>query len=83
MFDSFRARIAHVRRSDDLYFASLLSEKTIRSVFGDASDVLDSARIYTTAVTLWTFLSQVMSINHGCVFAVTKLITFRLAKTIV
>ena len=80
MLDSFRTRVAHVRRSDDLYFASLLSQETIRSVFDDASEILDSARIYTTAVTLWTFLSQVMSINHGCVFAVTKLITFRIAR---
>lgn len=80
MFDSFRARIAAVRQSDDLYFASLLSEQTIREVFGDASHILDSARIYTTAVTVWTFLSQALSENHGCIQTVTKLITFQLAR---
>ena len=31
-------------------------------------------------MTLWVFLSQVMSIHHGCVSAVAKLITYRLAR---
>ncbi len=31
-------------------------------------------------MTLWVFLSQVMSIHHGCVSAVAKLITYRVAK---
>lgn len=79
MFDSLRQRLASVRHSKSLYFAGLLSEKTILAAFGKASDILDSAHIYTTAVTLWTFLSQVLSQNHSCEFAVTKLIGFRLA----
>jgi hypothetical protein len=79
MSDSFRSRIAAVRENNELYFASLLSVQTIAEVFGDASRVLDSARIYTTAITVWTFLSQVLSLDHGCVQAVAKLIAFRLA----
>lgn len=79
-FDSFRNRVEHARRSGDLYFASLVSKETIASVFGDASGILDSARIYKTSVTLWVFLSQVMSIHHGCVSAVAKLITYRVAN---
>lgn len=77
---SFRRRIADARESDDLYFASLLDRQTIVSAFGQASDILDSARVYDTAVTLWVFLSQVMSIHHGCVSAVTKLISYRVAR---
>jgi len=79
-FHSFRARIAQARQSGDLYFASLLDRQTIASVFGDASGILDSARVYNTAATLWVFLSQVLSIHHGCVSAVTKLITYRVAS---
>ncbi|MBW3598958.1 MAG: hypothetical protein KY475_17005 [Planctomycetes bacterium] len=69
MFDSFRRRIADARRDNQLFFASLISEETIASTFGSATAKLDSARIYTTAVTVWTFLSQVLSADHGCVVA--------------
>jgi hypothetical protein len=80
MLDSFRQRIAQARRNNQLFFAALISEETIASTFGKATAKLDSARIYTTAVTLWTFLSQVLSADHGCVHAVTKLIAYRLAN---
>lgn len=79
-FNSLRARVEQARCSGDLFFASLISSKTIQSVFGDASAVLDSARIYNTTVTLWVFLSQVMSIDHGCVSAVARLIVYRVAS---
>jgi hypothetical protein len=58
----------------------LISKETIASVFGGASAILDSGRVYKTSVTLWVFLSQVMSIHHGCVSAVAKLITYRVAN---
>ena len=77
--DSLRSRVQHARRCGDLYFASLISKETIDSVFGDASSILNRARIYNTSVTLWVFLSQVMSIHHGCVSAVAKLIAYRVA----
>ena len=76
--DSRRLEVA--RQSSDLYFASLLDRQTIQSTFGEASGILDSARIYTTAATLWVFLSQVLSADHGCVSAVAKLIHFRCAR---
>ena len=79
-FSSFRSRVHHARQCGDLYFASLISKETIESVFGQASAILDSARVYNTSVTLWVFLSQVMSIHHGCVSAVAKLITYRVAN---
>jgi putative transposase len=77
VFSSFRTRIAQARQSGELYFASLLDQQTIGSVFGEASEVLDSARTYNTATTLWVFLSQVLSPNHGCAAAVIKLIASR------
>ena len=80
MFDSFRSRVAAARESDQLFFAALLPQESIASSFGESSAILDSARVYTTAVTIWTFLSQVLSSDHGCVNAVAKLIAFRAAK---
>jgi hypothetical protein len=80
LLGSFRQRMAEARQSGDLYFASLLDRQTIASVFDDASGILDSARIYNTAATLWIFLSQVLSVDHGCVAAVAKLIMFRVAR---
>lgn len=79
-FDSFRSRVQHARQHGDLYFAALISKETIASAFGKASAILDSARVYNTSVTLWVFLSQVMSIHHGCVSAVAKLLTYRVAN---
>lgn len=79
-FDSFRNRVRHARQCGDLYFASLISKETIESVFGEATSILGSARVYNTSVTLWVFLSQVMSIHHGCISAVAKLITYRVAR---
>lgn len=79
-FDSFRNRLRKARLSGDLFFSPLLSRETIASTFGEASGILDSARIYDTSVTLWVFLSQVLSIHHGCVSAVTKLIAHRVAQ---
>ena len=49
---SFRQRLHIARQSGDLYFASLLDRETIVSAFGEASGILDKARIYTAAVTL-------------------------------
>ena len=80
MFSAFRRRLEIARESNDLYFAALLDRQTIRSAFGEASGILDSARIYTTAVTVWVFLSQVLSTDHGCVSAVARLIHFRCAR---
>ena len=77
MFDSFRSSVAAARESNQLFFAALIPAERIASTFGEASAILDSARVYTTAVTVWTFLTQVLSSDHGCVSAVTKLIAFR------
>lgn len=79
-FDSFRSRVHHERQCGDLYFASLISKETIESIFGEATSILGTARVYNTSVTLWVFLSQAISIHHGCVSAVAKLITYRVAN---
>ena len=50
----------------------------MRKVFGDAS--YSSSPIYSTAATLWIFLSQVLSVDHNCVDAVAQFIVWRLAR---
>ncbi len=77
---SLRSRIEQVQQDDELYFAGLLDQQTIAAAFGPAGSILDNAKIYTTAVTLWVVLSQVLSTNHGCVWAVTRLIAYRTAR---
>ena len=48
MFNSFGSRITAARRDKQLFFAPLISAEAILSIFGDASEILDSARIYNT-----------------------------------
>jgi len=79
-FDTLATRVARARQSDELLFAALISRENIESCFGDATSILNSATVYNTAVTVWVFLSQVMSINHSCVCAVAKLIAWRAAR---
>lgn len=57
----------------------MLPKVTINESFGEASWILDRARVYVTSVTIWVFLSQVLSTHHGCVSAVAKLIAYRVA----
>lgn len=65
MFNSFQARVTAARQSDQLFFAALLPQDRIASAFRESSVILDSARVYTTAVTVWTFLSQVLSSDQS------------------
>lgn len=62
-----------------LPLSSVLSETTI----APALDVIDSSwkdRIYTPLVTLWVFLSQVLSADHSCRGAVARLIAHRISQ---
>ena len=77
MFESFQSRVATARENNQLFFAALLPAERISSMFEEASLILDSARVYTTAVTVWTLLSQVLNSDHSCVSTVAKLIAFR------
>jgi hypothetical protein len=51
MIGSLRSQIAAARDSHQLFFAALVSAERIASVFGQASAILDSGRVYTTADT--------------------------------
>ena len=79
----FRRQFGFLRQQflqeGDLPFANVLSAETIEH----ALNTIDSAwkdRVYTPLVTLWVFLSQVISADHSCRAAVAKLIAHRIAN---
>lgn len=60
-----------------------LSDVLSKAVLMQALDAIDSCwkqRIYTPMVTLWVFLGQVLSADHSCRSAVTRLIADRVAN---
>jgi hypothetical protein len=56
-----------------------LSEESILEAFGPAR-WLWQGWVYTPAVTVWTFLSQCLSMDHSCRDAVARLIAWRVAR---
>ena len=78
----FRQQVRFLRRQflqdGDLPFTDVLSTKTVSQAL-TAADVVWKDRIYSPLVTLWVFLSQVLSQDHSCRAAVARLIVHRLA----
>ena len=62
----------------DLPFTDVLSSELVSQAL-TTSEVVWKDRIYAPLVTLWVFLSQVLSIDHSCRAAVARLIAHRLA----
>jgi hypothetical protein len=73
--DQLRARFA---RNDGLPFADVLTEPRIRQAL-DEHDVRDRDRVFDPVITLWGFLSQVLSDDHSCRDAVARIIALRAA----
>jgi hypothetical protein len=65
-------------RHPGLPFADHLPAAQIRQAVRDAGGVFRE-RIFTPAVTLWTFLSQVLDPDHSCRQAVARLLAWRTA----
>ena len=82
MFNSIYHGAQMAKRHGDLYgdlfFAALLPEDRIRNAFGNAIEKVQSP-IYPPGVLVWSFLSQVFSVDHGCRETVARLIAFRVA----
>lgn len=76
---SLRRCAEHAKRHGDLYFAALLPEHFIQQAF-DTASVKWQGPIYTPAVLVWSFLSQVLSADHGCRETVARLNAFRVAQ---
>ena len=78
MFNSIYHGAQMAKRHGDLFFAALLPEDRIRNAFGNAIEKVQSP-IYPPGVLVWSFLSQVFSVDHGCRETVARLIAFRVA----
>ena len=79
----FRLILSSFLQHDELPFADVLSVEQIHEAFGDAAAPLaeDEDTIYTEAITLWAFLSQVLHKDEqrSCVAAVARVITLLVA----
>ena len=78
-----RQQISFLRRQflqdGELPFTDVLSEKTIAPAL-DEIEACWKDRIYSPLVTLWVFVSQVISADHSCRAAVARLITHRVSR---
>ena len=79
----FRHQVQFLRRQflqdGDLPFADVLSEDLVAKALS-AVGVFWKDRIYTPLVTLWVFLSQVLSSDHSCRAAVARLIAHLISR---
>jgi hypothetical protein len=76
--DAVRARFA---RNDGLPFADILTEASIRDVLNERG-VQFRDRVFSPVTTIWGFLSQVLSEDHSCRDAVSRIIAHRAANGI-
>src|ERR1700690_3192905 len=74
--EAVRARFA---RSEGLPFADVLTEARILSVLNDYG-VQYRDRVFNPVTTIWGFLSQVLSEDHSCRDAVSRIIAHRAAS---
>ena len=76
--DNWKEIFRELQKTQGLPFSALLpAEKVDRLLAGVNVEFRD--RIYTPAVTLWMFLSQVLSSDHSCRDAVARLVAWRAA----
>jgi hypothetical protein len=79
---SFRGQATFLRRQflqdGDLAFTAVLTEDVIAQALATVGGWLD--RIFSPLVTLWVFLGQVLSADHSCRAAVSRLIAHRVAS---
>jgi len=74
--DQVRARFA---RNEGLPFADVLTEASIRDALHEY-DVKYRDRVFGPSTTIWGFLSQVLSDDHSCRDAVSRIIAHRAAS---
>lgn len=79
----FRQQVQHLRRQfvqdGELPFNDVLTEDLITQTL-TAVGVSWIDRIFSPLVTLWVFLSQVLSVDHSCRAAVARLIAHRVSR---
>lgn len=79
----FRQQVRFLRgqflQDGELPFSNVLSEETVAQAL-TAIGACWKDRIYPPLVTLWVFLSQVLSADHSCRAAVARLIAHRISR---
>lgn len=79
----FRQQFRFLRRQflqdDTLPLSNVLSEDVVAEVLQD-TECCWIDRIYSPLVTVWVFLGQVLSADHSCSWAVSRLIVQRLSQ---
>lgn len=79
----FRQQVRFLQRQflqdGELPFTNALSADVVSQAL-TAADVVWNDRVYPPLVTLWVFLSQVLSADHSCRGAVARLIAYRLSN---
>jgi hypothetical protein len=78
ILDAVRGRFA---RNEGLPFADILTEASIREVLNEQGAQFRD-RVFSPATTIWGFLSQVLSEDHSCRDAVSRIIAHRAANGI-
>jgi hypothetical protein len=68
----------HFLQGAGLPFSEILPAQRVRDALADVA-VTFRDRVFTPLVTLWAFLSQVVSKDHSCVTAVARLLAYRVA----
>ena len=80
---SFREKVRFLRRQflqdGDLPLSNVLSEDVVAQAL-TAISACWMDRVYSPLVTLWVFLSQVLSADHSCRAAVARLIAHRISR---
>ena len=75
----FRFLSRQFLQDGELPLSNVLSEDVVSGVLKD-TECSWVDKIYTPLVTLWVFLSQVLSADHSCRWAVSRLIAHRLSQ---
>lgn len=78
-FRQINSAIENLRRDEGLPFEHLLDVAAIREALQRAG-VAFRDRVYNPVVTLWAFLSQVVSDDHSCADAVARVNAHRVAQ---
>lgn len=74
-----RDQIKLLQEAPQLPFCDLLDADLVQDVLR-SEKVTFRDRVYSPTVTLWTFLSQVLSTDHSCRLAVARLVAHRTAR---
>ena len=75
----FRFLSRQFLQDGDLPLSNVFSEKMVSDIL-EALEFCWVDRIYTPLVTLWVFMSQVLSADHSCRAAVARLIAHRISR---